>query len=157
MKDFRKPIAQARRRLRRTAENLVGDSSLRSNLTDAQAKQLLDWGIDLIQRESLETADLDDSYALPRLEEKITATRRVMREVNRLMESPGQFAERDNAARLSRLLESLGRLTDGQVGPGQHRRAQIFSRHSPDLDSDTSFQLLMALLKPQDDLGQEEE
>ena len=76
---------ELRRRLRKTAAILVEDSSVRAELTDEQGKELIKWGMDLIEAEAAQTADLPDEEAMPLLEEKTTAVRTTMLLVNKLV------------------------------------------------------------------------
>ncbi len=149
--------AQARRRLRRAAEMLVDDSSLRENLTDLQAKQLLDWGLRCAQEESIRTAALADDEALPLLEDAVAKVRRSMRLVSRIMGSASPSAANDLELPLISLLKNVSLLTGKNPTPFMMTQAETISLHRNSLDSAAVFQLLMAIVAPDDVTPADEE
>jgi hypothetical protein len=147
---------RARRRLRRTAEILVDDIGLRSNLTDIQAERLLDWGLAHVQETAVNAAELTDEEALPLLEEQVSVVRRIMRLVNRLMETSGDsVGEHDE--RLTQLLGNLTRLTGQEATATQLASIDTFARTQPKADERSAFQILMELLEHPAESTQEEE
>ena len=79
-----------RRRARSAAESILDNSALRSALDDAQADQLINWGLAQVERLVVRTAELSDEEATPVLEDGVTAVSRLMRHVNQLVEHPTQ-------------------------------------------------------------------
>ena len=136
---------ELRRRLRKTAALLVEDSSVRAELTDKQAKQLIKWGLAQIEGEAARTADLPTEEALPLLEEKTTAVRTIMLLVNKLVR-PGDAAE-DTADQLTRLLKNLSWLTKRAMSIPHLLRVEKFKKHQDTMSQDDAFRLLMDLLK----------
>ncbi len=146
MKTVSTSTVKVRRRLRRTAEVLVDDSGLRSNLTDTQAKQLLDWGLAHVQATAAQTADLSDDDAYPIIEDTVSGVREVMRLVNRLQATTALMPGETVTGQMSRLLEALQKITGQAPDPAFLERAEKFSRDRPGPDNDTTFQLLLGLL-----------
>ncbi len=75
---------KARQRYRRAAERLTENSSLRDELDDEQAKQVLDLGNAYLKRVADETADLTDREADNIVEAQTERVSRVIRQVNQL-------------------------------------------------------------------------
>ncbi|RIK39039.1 MAG: hypothetical protein DCC55_19305 [Chloroflexi bacterium] len=71
-------------------ESILDNEALTSNLDDAAAQVLLDWGTAYAREIAQRTAGLDDAEAL--LEEKLQATHRLMRAVNQRFD-PAILAE----------------------------------------------------------------
>jgi hypothetical protein len=140
-----RPSRQIRRRLRKTAALLVEDSSVRSELTDEQGKELIKWGMAQIEAEAARTADLPDEEAMPLLEEKTTAVRTTMLLVNKLVR--GAESEEDTAEQLTRLLKNLSWLTGRPSGLPHLRRVEKFKKGRANLSHDNAFRLLMDLLR----------
>ena len=138
------PSRKLRRRLRQTAAVLVEDSSVRAELNDEQAKELIKWGMDKIKAEAARTVLLPDEEALPMLEEKTTAVRTIMLLVNKLVR-PGD-SEEDTGDQLTRLLKNLSWVTGRPSGMAHLRRAKRFQKHCGEIDQEKAFQLLMDLL-----------
>jgi hypothetical protein len=141
------PDALARRRLRRTAEVLAEDSSLRNNLTDDQAQRLLAWGMARVRESALATTSLSDAEAYPILEKRVAVVRRIMRMVSRLMTSPHSMSQNDMSDYLSQLLDGLQQLTGRSSGPAHLSQVAILGGSPPQLDKDSRFQLLMELVE----------
>jgi len=82
-----------RRRYRLAAERLLEDESLRSNLTDEEARVLLDWGlaqVERVARETVEIAEEERAWAI--LEERLARIRSAMRRVNDLAGQKGPLS-----------------------------------------------------------------
>jgi hypothetical protein len=146
-----RPSREVRRRLRKTAAKLVEDSSVRAELTDEQGKQLIKWGMELMEAEAARTADLPDEEAMPLLEEKVTAVRTTMLLVNKLIRAAGSNEDVDD--QLTQLIKNLTWVTGWPSGLAHLRRVEKYKKHQSTLDNDTTFQLLFDLLQ----LGSDEE
>lgn len=150
-------LRHIRRRLRRTAEVLVDDAGLRSNLTDAQAELLLDWGVAQVRETAQQTAPLSDEDAYPVLEAKVASVRQIMRLVNRLMKPVAKTAFPAPQYHMARLLKTLSGLTGREPEPEIVSLGETFIRMRPDLDDERTFQLLMELIDQQvEEIGEEE-
>lgn len=71
-------MAPFERILSRASEQLLEDERLRSNLTDAEAKTLLDWGLTWLERQVVQARDEEDARRIaastvPRLREVVAA------------------------------------------------------------------------------------
>lgn len=97
-------------RIRQAAENILGNASLGEDLMDDEAQVLLDWGLDLSRLFVQRTGELDDNQALPILDEGLTALRRTMRRVSKLV---GNLPHADPVTaekQLGRVLEAADQL-----------------------------------------------
>lgn len=153
-----------RQRLRRSAGQLVEDSSVRDHLTDELAQPLIDWGLAQVEQTAVRTAHLPDETAAPLLEEKVTAVRTIMRLVNELMQPiTEQAAEPDSddmvEEKIIRLFKNLTWLTNQPVGLAHLRQVDAFLqiRRQPSPDPAAAFQPLMTLLKMENVPTEEEE
>jgi hypothetical protein len=144
MERSKRPSRELRRRLRKTAAKFVEDISVRSELTDVQAKELLKWGLDYVEAEAAATADLPEEEALPLLDEKTTAVRTTMLLFNKLMRVGG--TEEDAGEELMRLLKNLTWLTGRPSGLTHLLHVNRFKRRQDSLDKDEIFRLLMDLI-----------
>ena len=142
----KRPSRELRRRLRKTAALLVEDSSVRAELTDTQAKELIKWGMAQVEAEAARTADLPTEEALPLLKKKTTAVRTTMLLVNQLVQPDGD-EEANVDAQLMRLLKNLVWLRGRPSGIPHLRRVEKFKKHYATLSQDDAFRLLMDLIK----------
>lgn len=99
-----------RQRYRRMAERLTENSSLRDELDDEKAKELLDWGNGYLKKMADKTAELPDETAENILETEADRVSGVMRQVNQLVRAinikdPQQLVE--NYQSLTRQLKEL--------------------------------------------------
>ena len=143
-----------RRRMRRVAGKLTEDSSLRDNLSDDQAQQLLDWGLRAVEETAVQTAELSEEDAAPILEEKVTAVRRVMKMANELMGSLDQPVDEVIDDQMIRLLKNLRWLTGEPLTRTQEQEWAAFNQFRPGVYRESAFPHLMALIRgdtPHDD------
>lgn len=151
MSDHGKLDTRARSRLRHAAELLAADSSLRDNLSDAQAKQLLDWGLAHAEEAANRTSLLGDEIALPVVEDVVAKVRRSMRLVARIMglmqdHESTTGGDTDLDAPLISLLKNASLLTGKSPTPSHLAHAERAARRQEPLDGETTFRLLMALI-----------
>lgn len=146
MNAFRRSSSRIQGRMRRTAEILIDDLSLRSNLTDTQAKRLLDWGLARVKDAAMDVADLSDEDAYPALEEKVVIVRQLMRTVDRLMGPPDDSPGMAPADHIDLLLNSLPRLTGQATSPALVAYGEFLGSDWPDQEAEVAFQLLMDLV-----------
>lgn len=143
MRDAEKD-AIVQQRLRRTAAVLLDDSRLRDELTDDQAQQLLDWGLDFLEETAVRTVHLPESDALELLELQVTAVQLIMRLVNDLVAHPGLLPDEDLVnTRLVRLGKNLQWLHNSPSDRERVRRLRRFRQQRDALDRETAFQLLL--------------
>ncbi|HRQ39331.1 MAG TPA: hypothetical protein PLD25_15595 [Chloroflexota bacterium] len=138
----------ARRRARQWAELLMEDSSLRSNLDDDQATQLLNWGLAQVKVAAIATAALADEAAETRLEKDTTAVKLIMHGVNDLIASIGQplaFDVIDDT--MTRILKNHRWLTNEPPAPSRLKNVERFNQAREQEDRAAAFQALMALIE----------
>lgn len=134
------------RRVRHAADVLLDDVSLRSNLNDAQAGQLMDWGLARAEEAATETADLNDEAANVSLEEKVALIRRVMRTVDRLM-GPSESAPAMTPGELiSQMFTSLQQLSGRPSSLAQVAYGEYLATSWPEREGEYRFRMLVALL-----------
>jgi len=138
--------AQARSRMRRTAAMLVDDSSLRDDLTDDQARQLLDWAMARLTHEAIAVDDLNDEDAGRALETTTATLRQVMRSVNLFMSKPHNAAAGGLDSAMEALVRQAAQLTGNYPDPARLARAEILGRQRAGVDVDAAFERIMALM-----------
>lgn len=99
-------------RVRGLIEQIVGDASLTDELDDAQAQQLLAWGIAQARRLAQHTAEMETPRAEGYLEAQAQALRYLMRRINRLMGALSYADTPTLADRLRQIFEAAN-LVDG--------------------------------------------
>lgn len=120
----------------------------RSNLVDAQAEQLLAWGMAQVQQTAVRTQTLPDEDADPVLEKDSTAVRLIMEGVNDLIGTIGQPPAFDLVDDImTRVLKNLRWLTNQPLHPENLRRVSQFNQARKAEDRDVAFQHLLALIQ----------
>ncbi len=138
----------ARARLKRWFEPILDDPGWRSNLVDAQAEQLLAWGLAQVEQTAVRTQTLPDEDADPMLEKDSTAVRLIMAGVNDLIGTIGQPPAFDLVDDImTRVLKNLRWLTNQPLRPGNLRRVNQFNQSRSDEDREAAFQHLLALIQ----------
>lgn len=139
-------IGQAR--LKRWFEPILERPGWRSHLVDAQAEQLLNWGMKQVQETAVRTQALPDEDADPVLEKDSTAVRLIMAGVNDLIGTIGQPPEFDLVDDImTRVLKNLRWLTNQPLRPDNLRHVSQFNQARNDEDRDAAFQHLLALIQ----------
>jgi hypothetical protein len=137
-----------RARLKRWFEPILDDPGWRENLVDAQAEQLLAWGLAQVQQTAVRTQALPDEDADPVLEKDSTAVRLIMEGVNDLIGTIGQPPEFDLVDDImTRVLKNLRWLTNQPLRPDNLRRVSQFNQARNAEDRDAAFQHLLALIQ----------
>ncbi len=133
--------------MRQAGERLTEDSRLRDALTDEQAQQLFDWGLAQIQVTVESTLDLADEPAGRQLDAQVTKVRRVMRQVNQMVEN---WESSDPAGHWQDLWELSQTLRPWQQPAGAWEATpELFTlgQSETPLDKDTLFTRLMDIIK----------
>jgi hypothetical protein len=137
-----------RARLKRWFEPIMENPGWRSNLVDAQAEQLLAWGLAQVEQTAVRSQALPDEDADPLLEKDVTAVRLVMEGVNDLIGTIGKPPEFDLVDDImARVLKNLRWLTNQPLRPDNLRRVSQFSQAREAEDRDAAFQHLLALIQ----------
>ena len=137
-----------RARLRRWFGPILDETGWRSNLVDAQAEHLLNWGMAQVAQTAVHTQRLPDEDADPLLEKDSTAVRLIMVGVNDLIGTIGQppaFDLVDDT--MTRVLKNLRWLTNQPLRPENLRRVSQFNQARDTADRDAAFQQLLALIQ----------
>lgn len=90
-------------RKERAAESILGNEQLTAELDDAAAGALLEWALACTGSIVSDTAGMDDDQAEEVMAPRMTATRRMMRNVNRLVgsESPDESKAKDRLGKIA--------------------------------------------------------
>jgi len=137
-----------RARLKRWFEPILEDPGWRSHLIDAQAEQLLAWGLAQVEQTAVRTQDLPDEDAAPVLEKDSTAVRLIMEGINDLIGTIGKPPEFDLVDDImTRVLKNLRWLTNQPLRPDNLRRVSQFNQAREAEDRDTAFKHLLALIQ----------
>ncbi|MEJ2747404.1 MAG: hypothetical protein P8183_05790 [Anaerolineae bacterium] len=136
-------LKKLKQRQQDAVEMLWGDSRLRKSLPDEQASQLLDWAVRYVKSELNFTVDLPDEAADDYADGLITAVRRLLIQINRLVSNLANLDENEAEAQVQQFLDSLHELT------GQDVSAAQFDLLVPDRqswDKSQIFQRIMTIL-----------
>lgn len=137
-----------RRRLKYWFGPLLDEPGWRSNLKDAQAEQLLAWGMAQVEQTAVHTQRLPDEDANPLLEKDSTAVRLIMLGVNDLIGTIGRAPEFDLVDDvMTRLLKNLRWLTNQPLRADNLRHVSQFNQARDAEDRDAAFQHLLALIQ----------
>lgn len=137
-----------RSRLKRWFEPILESPGWRSNLVDAQAEQLLAWGLAQVEHTAVRSQTLPDEDADPVLEKDSTAVRLIMEGINDLIGTIGQPPEFDLVDDImTRVLKNLRWLTNQPLRPDNLRRVSQFNQARKTEDRDAAFQYLLALIQ----------
>lgn len=127
---------------------ILEEPGWRSNLVDAQAEQLLAWGMAQVEETAVRTQHLPDDDADPLLEKDGTAVRLIMAGINDLMGTIGKEPEFDLVDdTMTRVLKNLRWLTNQPLRPDNLRRVSQFNQAREIGDREAAFQHLLALIQ----------
>lgn len=105
-----------RSRLRKAGEKISENSSLRDNLVDEQANQLLNWGLTRLEKTVEQTLEQPDEQAEPTLESDSDAVRQAMKKINDLSLSLPQIDDGQAWTQLLALVENLYQVSRDPAG-----------------------------------------
>ena len=106
-------MAQFERTIRRAVEQLYEDERLRSNLTDSEAKIVLDWAAGWI--ESQVSNAPDDTRAIQIAQSELARVRQTTNAINALAKKPGTLRLSDAVATLDASLSAKQAYTREEV------------------------------------------
>ena len=92
-------------RINRAAESILENEGLTSNLDDEAAQALISWGVTCARMVARSTAGLDDTEAEDATSQRLRATRRLMRGVNRWIPKRLYKDAESNATSLAEILD----------------------------------------------------
>ncbi|WP_420641248.1 hypothetical protein [Candidatus Leptofilum sp.] len=136
-----------RTRLRRWFAPILDAPDWRSNLVDAQAEQLLNWGLAQVEQTAVRNQHLPDEEANPLLQKNSAAVHLIMAGVNDLIGTIGKPPEFDLVDDvMTRLLKNLRWLTNQPLRPDNLRCVSQFNQARDAKDRDAAFQHLLNLI-----------
>jgi len=151
MSNDRRQKRIARRRGRKWAEMLLENSSLRDNLNDEQAEELLNWGLAQIKASAAATADLPTDEAEKLMEKNGTAVKLIMQGVNDLIGGIGQPPDFDLIDdTMTRLLKNHRWLTDQPLTKTQLQHRDQFNQAREAEEREAAFRQLMGVVDDRD-------
>ncbi len=127
---------------------ILDEPGWRSNLVDAQAEQLLQWGMAQVEATAVRTQHLPDDDADPLLEKDGTAVRLIMAGINDLMGTIGKQPEFDLVDdTMTRVLKNLRWLTNQPLRPDNLRHVNHFNQARSAEEREAAFHHLLALIQ----------
>lgn len=132
---------------RRSSERLISDSSLRDSLDDAQARELLDWGLEQMRASAEKAGEMPEAEAEAFMESELQRVRRVMRRANGLMETSSGGGEGMYLAVLQ-FVEELQELDKPTVQLQNLKTLEKWAVKGGELQRPVVFSQLMELLRP---------
>lgn len=128
------------------AESILGDASLRDELTDAEAKPLIDWGLNNVAALARQVASQSMAETL---RATVTDMRRLMKRINRLV---GHRAQGGDAEQMRKDLRRLGKVSAelfGEALPQPDEAAvEAFIAEQAGLSTEQLVSRLLALYAP---------
>ena len=113
-------------RINRAAESILENESLTSNLDDTAAQALISWGVTCARMVARSTAGLDDAEAEDATSQRLRATRRLMRGVNRWIPKRLYKDAESNAVSLAEILDQAAVVYGADFTAPDSRWQQIF-------------------------------
>ena len=149
MKTLNKEVPEAvQQRLKRWVEPILDDVRWRENLVDAQAEQLLAWGLVQVEQTAVRSQYLPNEDADRLLEKDSTAVQLIMAGVNDLIGTIGKPPEFDLVDDvMTRLLKNLRWLTNKPIRPDYLQRVSQFNQARNAENRETAFQHLLVLIQ----------
>lgn len=99
--------------IQNASESLLEDERLRSNLTDSEAKVVLDWALEWISAQV--NAARDEASAKQIAQSELVRVRQIMSTINALAKQPGPLHLADAVAALDALLQANRVLTREEI------------------------------------------
>ncbi|GAB4276029.1 MAG: hypothetical protein Kow0080_25890 [Candidatus Promineifilaceae bacterium] len=150
------PTGLKLQRERDLSEQLLGDSRLRNNLTDAQASQLFDWALAQIRKLTERTAFLPEEDASPVIDQQFAAIRTIVKLVNEIMGSLEQTQDELDIVpghvydeMTLRLFKTLRWFEGARIAANRVETMRTFNAQRPYTTPDYAFQQIMAVVTGQ--------
>ncbi len=131
-------------RTQRMAESILENEALTDNLDDEGGQALLDWGVALAKQVAQATAGLDEAAAETAMADKLAATRRLLRAVNKRfdptlladLKTNSQATTAANTSLLNQVVEQAAIIrTPNFTQPTPAQQASFVEQALPPLDS----------------------
>ncbi|MCP4541198.1 MAG: hypothetical protein GY832_29040 [Chloroflexi bacterium] len=113
-------------RINLVVEGILENESLTSDLDDAAAQVLLDWGTACVKMIAQSTAGLDDVEAEEIMSPRLRATRRLMRQVNRRVSKPFPMNAETATKLLTKVIEQATIIYGKDFVPSAGERREAF-------------------------------
>jgi hypothetical protein len=128
-------------RIDRVAQSILENESLTSELDDAAAQELLDWGLNWAKTIVLHTANLDEIEAEAAMSPQLRANRRLMRTVNKWI---AKTDIEDSVRSLTKIIEQVATIYGEDFIPPDGDQCVAFARQQIEL-MDTPQQMVTNL------------
>ncbi|MFC1974827.1 hypothetical protein ACFLXQ_00335 [Chloroflexota bacterium] len=119
---------QLTQRIDRVAQSILENESLTSELDDAAAQELLDWGVDWAKIIVLHTANLNEIEAEEVMSPQLRANRRLMRVVNKWITKQQAIDVEDSAKSLTKIIEQVAIIYGEDFIPPDGGQCVAFAR-----------------------------
>lgn len=144
--------ARAKRsRLRKAAEQLYEDSRLRDSLTDEEAQKLLSWAYNQLEQTVENTEAMPEEKAMPIVEGRSEAVKKVVRRVNAIMEEFSREGEGERRRSLASLAEVLDRAREHKAPGGASLEMDLAAEQNIEMDRERLFQHLMEAITAEEE------
>ena len=128
-------MSDLEKRRKRAVEYILENEALTSDLEDAAALKLNDWGMRLAASVADETSNMKHNKGLEHIGERIRSLRRLMRNINRLSGRVNRLDEDAHRDRFKLILKHAKKL---------------HGKRFPDLSNEEKEQILQRILKRRD-------
>ncbi len=128
-------MSDLEKRRKRAVEYILENEALTSDLEDAAALKLNDWGMRLAASVADETSNMKHNKGLEHIGERIRSLRRLMRNINRLSGRVNRLDEDAHRDRFKLILK--------------HAK-ELHGKRFPDLSNEEKEQILQRILKRRD-------
>ena len=128
-------MSDLEKRRKRAVEYILENEALTSDLEDAAALKLSDWGMRLAASVADETSNMKHNKGLEHIGERIRSLRRLMRNINRLSGRVNRLDEDAHRDRFKLILK--------------HAK-ELHGKRFPDLSNEEKEQILQRILKRRD-------
>ncbi len=125
-------MSDLEKRRKRAVESILENEALTSDLDNAAALKLNEWGIRLAESVADETSDMQHDKGLDHIGERIRSLRRLMRNINRLS---GRLNRLDDDARRDRFQFIV-----------KHAR-ELYGKRFPELSEEERERILQRIIK----------
>jgi len=125
---FVQRMKELQQRVNHAAESILENERLTTDLDDASAKVLIDWGVACAERIARSTAGLSDEEAEEAMYPRLRATRRLMRRVNSWVANRHTIEAASGAASLDEIAAQAEIIYGDDFVPPSRARRDAFLR-----------------------------